>query len=199
MGSGGAAPEQEPPEVAFEKLSERTVHRGGIIDVAVGTFRGPDGATFERDVVHHPGAVSVVAVDSDGRVPLVRQYRAALDVELIEIPAGKLDVEGEDPADCARRELAEEVGLAAEEWELLCEFHNSPGFSDERHRVYLARGLSEVPDDRQGVEEASMTIEWVSLADAVSLAREGEVKDAKTVIGLLLALEVVGRSPSTSS
>jgi 8-oxo-dGDP phosphatase len=199
MGSGGAAPEQEPPDVAFEKLSERTVHQGGIIDVAVGTFRGPDGATFERDVVHHPGAVSVVAVDSDGRVPLVRQYRAALDVELIEIPAGKLDVEGEDPADCARRELAEEVGLAAEEWELLCEFHNSPGFSDERHRVYLARGLSEVPHDRQGVEEASMTIEWVSLADAVSLAREGEVKDAKTVIGLLLALEVVGRSPSTSS
>jgi 8-oxo-dGDP phosphatase len=185
--------------VAFEKLSERTVHHGGIIDVAVGTFRGPDGSTFERDVVHHPGAVSVVAVDADGRVPLVRQYRAALDLELLEIPAGKLDVEGEDPEDAARRELAEEVGLAAAQWELLCEFHNSPGFSDERHRVYLARGLSEVPDDRQGVEESSMTVEWVSLADAVSLARQGEVKDAKTVIGLLLALEVVGRSPSTSS
>ena len=185
--------------MAFEKVGERLVHHGAVIDVAVGTFRGPDGSTFERDVVHHPGAVSVVAVDADGRVPLVRQYRAALDVELLELPAGKLDVDGEPPEECARRELAEEVGLAAEAWELLCEFHNSPGFSDERHRVYLARGLSEVPDDRQGVEEASMTVEWVSLSDAVSLAREGEVKDAKTVIGLLLAWEVVGRSPSTSS
>jgi 8-oxo-dGDP phosphatase len=179
--------------VSFEKVDERTIYEGAIIDLAVGTFRGPDGSTFERDVVHHPGAVSVVAVDDDGRVPLVRQYRAALDVELLEIPAGKLDVDGEPPQECAKRELAEEVGLAARDWELLCEFHNSPGFSDERHRVYLARGLSEVPHDRQGVEEASMTIEWVDLADAVSLARTGEVKDAKTVIGLLLALEVVGR------
>ena len=173
--------------MSFEKLSERTVYEGAIIDLAVGTFRAPDGSTFERDVVHHPGAVSVVAVDDDGRVPMVRQYRAALEVELLEIPAGKLDVDGEPPEGCARRELAEEVGLAARDWELLCEFHNSPGFSDERHRVYLARGLSEVPHDRQGVEETSMTVEWVDLADAVALARTGEVKDAKTVIGLLLA------------
>ena len=177
----------------FETIGERLIHQGAIIDLAVGTFRAPDGSTFERDVIHHPGAVSVVAVGDDGRVPMVRQYRAALELELLEIPAGKLDVDGEDPQVCAQRELAEEVGLAATDWELLCEFHNSPGFSDERHRVYLARGLSEVPHDRQGVEEASMTIEWVDLADAVSLARTGEVKDAKTVIGLLLAHEVVER------
>ena len=177
--------------MGFEKVGERLVHEGAVIDVAVGTFQAPDGSTFERDVVHHPGAVSVVAVDGEGRVPLVRQYRAALDVELLEIPAGKLDVSGEPPEDCARRELAEEVGRAADTWELLCEFHNSPGFSDERHRVYLARGLSEVPHDRQGVEEASMTVEWVALGDAVSLVRTGAVKDAKTVIGLLLALEVL--------
>lgn len=180
--------------MTFRKLGERLVHRGAVIDLAVGSFAGPDGTTFERDVVHHPGAVSVVAVDADGRVPLVRQYRAALDTWLLEIPAGKLDVAGEDPKDCAERELAEEVGLAATSWELLCEFHNSPGFSDERHRVYLARGLSEVPHDRQGIEEASMTVEWVSLADAVALSRHGEVKDAKTVIGLLLALEVLRHS-----
>ena len=185
--------------MTFEKVDERLIHEGAIIDLAVGTFRGPDGDTFERDIVHHPGAVSVVAVDDRGRVPLVRQYRAALDVELLEIPAGKLDVSGEPPEDCARRELAEEVGLAASRWELLCEFHNSPGFRDERHRVYLAQGLSEVAHDRQGVEESALSIEWVALADAVSLAREGEVKDAKTVIGLLLAREVVGRSRPTSS
>ena len=177
--------------MSFEKLGEQVVHEGAIIDLVVGTFRGPDGDTFERDIVHHPGAVSVVAVDEQRRVPLVRQYRAALDVELLEIPAGKLDVAGEPPEDCARRELAEEVGLAAARWELLCEFHNSPGFSDERHRVFLAQGLTEVDQDRQGVEESAMTIEWVALDDAVSLARQGEVKDAKTVIGLLLAREVL--------
>ena len=176
----------------FDKVGERVVHDGAIISVAVGTFRGPDGSTFEHDVIHHPGAVSVVAVADDRRVPLVRQYRAALDDWLLELPAGKLDVAGEDPEACARRELAEEVGRAAATWELLCEFHNSPGISDERHRIYLARGISEVPDDRQGVEEAAMTVEWVPLADAVALVRTGEVKDAKTVIGLLLAHDVLG-------
>lgn len=173
----------------FAKLGEQVVHHGAIISVAVGTFRAPDGSTFERDVIHHPGAVSVVAVDDDGRVPLVRQYRAALDETILELPAGKLDVEGEDTEACARRELAEEVGRAASSWELLCEFRNSPGISDERHRIYLARGLAEVPDDRQGVEEQAMTVEWVPLADAVALVRSGEVQDAKTVIGLLLAFE----------
>ena len=177
----------------FEKVDERLIHQGAIIDVAVGTFRGPDGDTFERDIVHHPGAVSVVAVDRDGRVPLVRQYRAALDKELLELPAGKLDVAGEDPMACAQRELVEEVGRSAAAIELLCEFHNSPGFSDERHRVYLARDLTEVPHDRQGVEEASMTVEWVLLDDAVALVRSGEVLDAKTVIGLLLAHEALAR------
>jgi 8-oxo-dGDP phosphatase len=176
----------------FRKLSERRVHQGGVIDVAVGTFAAPDGSTFERDLVHHPGAVSVVALDEDRRVRLVRQYRAALDEWLLELPAGTLDVTGEDPLACARRELAEEVGLAAGQWSLLCEFRNSPGFSDERHRVYLARELSEVPDDRQGIEEASMTVESVTLDDAVDLVRSGSITDAKTVIGLLLALEVAG-------
>lgn len=173
--------------MSFRKLGERVVFRGAIVDVAVGTFEAPDGSTFERDVIHHPGAVSVVAVRDDGRVPLVRQYRAALDVELLELPAGKLDVDGEDPMVCAQRELAEEVGLAASGWDLLCEFHNSPGISDEHHRVYLATGLTEVPHDRQGVEEASMTVEWVALAGAVDLVRARDVLDAKTVIGLLLA------------
>lgn len=173
--------------MTFSKRGERPVHEGAIISLAVGTFEAPDGSTFERDIVHHPGAVSVVAVDDDRRVPLVRQYRAALDALILELPAGKLDVPDEEAEACARRELVEEVGLEAQRWELLCEFHNSPGFSDERHRIFLAQGLSAVPDDRQGVEEQSMTVEWVDLADAVSLVRSGAVKDAKTVIGLLLA------------
>lgn len=173
--------------MSFTKRGERLVHDGAIISLAVGTFEAPDGTTFERDLVHHPGAVSVVAVDAAGQVPLVRQYRAALDAELLELPAGKLDVADEEALECAQRELAEEVGLAAAAWELLCEFHNSPGFSDERHRVFLAQGLQDVPHDRQGVEEQAMTVEWVALADAVHLVRRGTIKDAKTVIGLLLA------------
>src|SRR5690606_2851959 len=141
--------------------------RGPVFDVATATFEAPDGSTFDRQVVRHPGAVSVVAVDARGRVPLVRQFRAALEADILEIPAGKLDVAGEDPVACAHRELAEEVGLRAASMELLCEFRNSPGFSDEHHRIYLARDLAEVPLDRQGVEEQAMTIEWYPVAEAV--------------------------------
>lgn len=179
--------------MGFRKVGERVVHRGAVVEVAVGTFAAPDGTTFERDVIHHPGAVSVVAVDTDGRVPLVRQYRAPVDAELLELPAGKLDVDGEEPLVCAQRELAEEVGLAATEWELLCRFRNSPGISDELHRVYLAQGLSAVPHDRQGVEERAMSVEWFPLTEAVALVRSGAVTDAKTVIGLLLAADLLGR------
>jgi ADP-ribose pyrophosphatase len=173
----------------FRRLTERVVHQGHVITVAIGTFEAPDGERFERDVVHHPGAVSVVAVDDDGQVVLVRQYRAALDQEILELPAGKLDLHGEDPMACAQRELAEEVGLAAAAWEQLAAFHHSPGFCDELGRVYLARDLTAVPDARQSVEERSMTIEWWPLADALRLVTDGTVHDAKTVIGLLLARE----------
>lgn len=173
----------------FRKLGERVVHQGQSITYAVGTFEAPDGRQFQRDIVHHPGAVSMVAVDDDGRTVLVRQYRAALDEWLLELPAGKLDVEGEDPLVCAQRELAEEVGLAASRWELLATFHHSPGFTDELGRVFLAQDLTSVPDSRQGIEEQWLTIEWHLVADAVELVRNGTVHDAKSAIGLLLARE----------
>ncbi len=171
----------------FRKLDERVVHEGAVFAVAVGTFEAPDGSTFERDLVHHPGAVSVVALDDDGRVALVSQYRAALEAWMDELPAGKLDVAGEDPAEAIKRELIEEVGVTASRWELLAEFNNSPGFSDELGRIYLARDLTMVALDRQGVEEAAMTVEWVPLDDAVARVNSGELRDSKTVIGLLRA------------
>ena len=173
----------------FTKLGEEVVHEGHVVTFTVGTFQGPDGATFQRDVIHHPGAVSVVAVDDRGRAVLVRQYRAALEEWILELPAGKLDIDGEDPMTCAQRELAEEVGLAAASWEPLVSFHHSPGFCDELGRVFLARDLTEVPDSRQGPEEESMTIEWWPVADAVAMIEAGLVHDAKTVIGLLMARE----------
>jgi ADP-ribose pyrophosphatase len=177
----------------FSRQSEREIYDGRIIDVVVGTFRGPDGSTFDRDIVRHPGAVSVVPLLDDDRVVLVRQYRAPIDDWLLEIPAGIRDVDGEPPEQTARRELAEEAGYAAGSIELLISFQNSAGFSDERVDVFLARGLSEVPLDLQGIEEQHMTVETVALADVPALIASGELTDAKTVIGLLLTMRTLGR------
>ena len=181
-------------EPTFRQVDERLVHQGFVVSFNVGTFEGPDGSTFDRDIVRHPGAVSVVPVDDDGQVVLVRQYRAVLDEFILELPAGKLDIEGEDPMVCAQRELVEEVGIEASEWELLASFHHSPGFCDELGRVYLARGLTTVPDARQGIEEETMTIERRPLADAVALIADGTIHDAKTCVGLLMARERLAAS-----
>jgi ADP-ribose pyrophosphatase len=174
---------------AFRKVGEREVHSGTVISVAVASFAAPDGSEFERDIVHHPGAVSVVPLLDNGMVVLVRQYRAAIERSLLEIPAGKRDVAGEPPEVTAHRELVEEVGLRAGRMDKLCEFFNSPGFADEWSHVFLARELTEAATDAQGVEEQHMTIEKVPLADAIGLITSGEITDAKTIIGLLMARE----------
>jgi len=176
----------------FEKLDERMVYEGHVIALGVGTFAGPDGSTFERDVVHHPGAVSVVPIIDD-HVVLIRQYRAALDDLLLEIPAGKRDIDGEPPEQTAHRELVEEVGLRAGGLVRLAEFYNSPGFSDEHSYVFLAVDLEPVAASAQGIEEEHMTIEQVPLDDILGLIATGEMRDAKTIIGLTLALRHLGR------
>ena len=171
----------------FAKGPEREVYRGTVISVAVGTFTAPDGTSFERDLVHTPGAVSVVPATDDGHAVLVRQYRAAVGEHLLESPAGKRDVPGEPPELTAHRELAEEVGLVAGRLEPLASFYNSVGFCDELSHVFLGLELSEVPRDTQGVEEAHMTIERVALADVPAMIADGRLLDAKTIIGLTLA------------
>lgn len=171
----------------FRAVSEDVVYESRLLRVARATFSAPDGSTFERDVVHHPGWVAVVPVTDDGHVVCVRQFRAAVGRWLLEIPAGIRDVGGEPPEVTARREMAEEAGLAAEQVELVATIHNSPGFADEQGLVYVATGLTEVPLDRQGVEEDHMEIVRVSLGDAARLIASGEMTDAKTVVGLLLA------------
>ena len=173
----------------FRKLSERELCRGHSISMAEATFVGPDGAEFSRDIVHHPGAVSVVAVHEDGRAVLVRQYRAAVDMDVLEIPAGKRDVDGEPPEITAQRELAEEVGLEADTIELLAEFYNSPGFCDEHSYSYLARGLREVNRNPVGVEEQEMEIVHIELDDVPGLIARSELVDAKSIIALLAARE----------
>ena len=169
----------------FRKVGEREVFAGTLVRVANATFEGPSG-TFDRDVVHHPGAVVVVPLTDGGKVVMVRQFRAAVGSDLLEVPAGKRDVTGEPPEETARRELAEEVGLRAERMELLARFYNSPGFTDELSWLYLATGLSEVPHDRQGHEEQLMSVEEVPLADTREMVADGRIIDAKSIIGLTL-------------
>jgi ADP-ribose pyrophosphatase len=176
----------------FRHLRDTVVHEGAVITLCRSEFESPDGERFERDVVRHPGAVSVVPLLDDGTVVLVRQYRAALDQMVLEIPAGKRDVADEPLETTAHRELVEEVGLRAGRLEPLATFHNSIGFSDEESHVFLGTELSEAPMDRQGIEEAHMDIVRVSLADTPAMIADGRITDAKTVIGLTLALARVG-------
>jgi ADP-ribose pyrophosphatase len=181
----------DPP---FRAVAEDVVYESRLLRVARGRFLAPDGSEFERDVVHHPGWVAVVPVTDDGHVVCVRQFRAAVGRWLLEVPAGIRDVEDEPPEVTAGRELAEEAGLAADTMELVATIHNSPGFADEEGMLFLATGLTEVATDRQGVEELHMEIVRVPLADAAGLVASGEISDAKTVVGLLLA---AARSGST--
>ncbi|HEV8114785.1 MAG TPA: NUDIX hydrolase [Acidimicrobiales bacterium] len=175
----------DPP---FRATGEDVVYQSRLLRVARGRFVAPDGAEFERDIVHHPGWVAVVPLTDDGHVVCVRQYRAALGTWLLEIPAGIRDVDGEAPELTARRELAEEAGVAAEQVELVATIHNSPGFADERGSVFLATGLTGVPTDRQGPEEGHMEVVRVPLSDVPRMITAGEVTDAKSVVGLLLAV-----------
>jgi 8-oxo-dGTP pyrophosphatase MutT (NUDIX family) len=176
-----------PSGAPFSSIREDVTYESTLLRVARGTFRAPDGSEFERDVVHHPGWVAVVPVTDDGHVVCVRQFRAAVGQWLLEIPAGIRDMGDEPPEATARRELAEEAGLAADAVELVATIHNSPGFADEQGLVFLATGLTEVPTDRQGVEEHHMEIVRVPITGAAGLIARGEVTDAKTVVGLLLA------------
>jgi ADP-ribose pyrophosphatase len=176
----------------FRKLAEAPLWSGSLISVARGRYAAPDGQEFEREIVHHPGAVSVVPVVDEGTAALlVRQYRAAVDTELLEIPAGKRDVDGEPVEVTARRELEEEVGMRAGRLEKLAEFYNTPGFCDERAWVFMALDLEACPTSFQGVEESHMTIERVVLEDVPDLVRTGRIQDAKTIIGLTLAREAL--------
>jgi 8-oxo-dGTP pyrophosphatase MutT (NUDIX family) len=176
----------------FRKRAERPVHTGSLISVGIGEFEAPDGSVFERDIVHHPGAVSVVPVTDDGAtVLMVRQYRVAIEADLLEIPAGKRDVVDEPTETTARRELAEEVGMRAGRLEKLCDFYNTPGFCDEFSTVYLALDLEPTASTAHSVEEQYMTVVQVALDDVPGMIARGEILDAKSIIGLCLARQVL--------
>jgi ADP-ribose pyrophosphatase len=168
--------------MGFERLSSEERYRGKIATVRVEEYRHDDGEVVVREVIGHPGAVAIVAAD-DEHVWLVRQPREAAGEEaLLEVPAGKLDVEGEPPLETAKRELAEEIGKAADEWRGLGSFYTSPGFTDEVVHVFLATGLSDVPRPVVDEEERIQIVPW-PLAD-LDVAID-ECRDAKSLVGLL--------------
>jgi ADP-ribose pyrophosphatase len=171
------------------------IHEGWIISLVEATFVDPGGEAFDRVVVRHPGAVAVVAVTEEGAVVLVRQYRPALDQWILEVPAGTRDVEGEPEERTAQRELAEEVGYAADEMVLLTRCAITPGFCDEISSVFLATGLTPVDLDRQGIEERYMQIEHVPLSRFDAMVDDGSIIDATTILGVGLAQRRLAARP----
>ena len=178
----------EAPEA--EQLSRVEHFRGHVWSVASDEVRLPGGTIAVRDVVVHPGAVGVAAIDEDDRILLIRQFRHPVGGYLLELPAGLRDVPGEPPLETARRELAEEAGLTATEWHVLVDFFNSPGGSTEAFRCYLARGVARLPGGRPHTgeaEEADLPQAWVPLDDAVEAVLAGHLHNPTTVAGVLAA------------
>jgi 8-oxo-dGTP pyrophosphatase MutT (NUDIX family) len=172
-------------------LSSSKVYEGRIWDVVSDSFQLGDGSgTLVRDYIDHPGAVAVLPMNDDGEILLLKQYRHPVGMDLWEIPAGLLDVEGEDFVAGAARELAEEADLTASTWNVLADFFNSPGSSSEAIRIYLARGLEYVDEADRHVrtdEEAEIEFHWVALDDAVRAVLEGRLHNPSAVVGILAA------------
>jgi ADP-ribose pyrophosphatase len=170
-------------------VASRILRRGRYLTFRVDTIERADGSRTERDIAGHPGAVAIVALDDDGRVALVRQYRVAVGQALLEIPAGGLDL-GEDgskeaPEAAARRELEEETGLRATTWRHLSSCFSAPGFTEEEMHLYLATGLSVAEDGRLGPDEDErLILSWLPWRHAVAAIERGDIRDAKSIVGL---------------
>ncbi len=165
-------------------LDHRSVYKGKVVDLSVDRVELPNGEIAELEVIRHPGAAAMVAVGAEGEVYLVRQYRYATDSWLLEVPAGKLDA-GELPAACAPRELEEEVGVQASVWVSLGWIWTTPGFTDEKIHLYLARDLAPSSQNLQADEVLSVVS--MPFETAIQKVHEGEICDAKSVCSLLRA------------
>jgi ADP-ribose pyrophosphatase len=160
------------------------VYRGRVVALRIDDVQMPSGKTVTREVIEHPGAAAVVALTDDGHVVMVRQYRKAVEATLLEIPAGTLEP-GESPMNCARRELSEEAGLRAESFTPLVTFFPSPGILTEAIVIFVARGLSPQPGALDDGEEG-LRAERIPLNRVPAMIQAGEVRDSKSLIGLLL-------------
>jgi ADP-ribose diphosphatase len=171
------------------QLAKRRVYTGRVLNLDIDTVRFPNGSVGELEIIRHSGASCIVPfltdpAGEDPQVLLLRQYRYAAEDVLYEVPAGKLDP-GEEPSDCARRELMEETGCSAERIEHIYTMYTTPGFTDERIYVYMASGLVQGESEHEADE--FITVEAVTLSKALGLIKEGVIKDAKTALSLLYA------------
>ena len=189
MSQPDAAPFGDDP-LEEHVVERRLIHRGRYLEFRVDTIERADGSRGTRDVVGHPGAIAVLALDDEGRLLLVRQWRIPAERAMLEIPAGTLDVHDgvtEDPDVAARRELEEETGSRAGSWRKLAEFWTAPGFASELMHLYLATGLmSATGDDRLTPDEDErLELSRVTVDEALALVDRGEISDAKTILGVL--------------
>ncbi len=177
--------EEDPRDIDLHESprTEDTMWQGQIFDVNRLSVELPDGRMALRDVVRHPGAVAIVALTDDGRICLVRQYRTALGRVTVEIPAGKLDP-GEDPLECANRELLEETGMRAERMAFLTTIATGVGFCDELIHMYMATGLSFAASDPDADE--FINVDLVPLSELIDAVLDGRIEDCKTVTGALI-------------
>uniref|UniRef100_A0A5Q5BL51 NUDIX hydrolase n=2 Tax=unclassified Mycobacterium TaxID=2642494 RepID=A0A5Q5BL51_MYCSS len=169
----------------FETVTSETVYVGNIFALRADEVRMPGGGTARREVVEHYGAVAIAALDDDGNIALVYQYRHPLGRRLWELPAGLLDMGGEPPQVTAARELQEEAGLSAAQWRVLVDLDSAPGFSDESVRVFLATGISEIDRPDAHDEEADLIVKRVPLSEAVRMVLSGEIVNSIAVAGIL--------------
>ena len=181
------------PRHDFPVDGSTDIYAGRVMALRADRVVMPGGRVATREIVEHPGAVAVAALDADDRIMMIHQYRHAVGRRLWELPAGLLDVAGEDPLLTAQRELAEEAGLAAAEWAVLLDIVPSPGFSDESIRVYLARGITEVGRPDMGDdEEADLVLRWVSLPVAVRMVLDGKIVNGVSAAAVLAAHALAG-------
>ncbi|OBK79618.1 NUDIX hydrolase [Mycobacterium sp. 1274761.0] len=176
----------------FETVESETLYVGKIFALRADEVLMPGGNTARREVVEHYGAVAIVAMDDDGNVVMVYQYRHPVGRRLWELPAGLLDMGGEPPHITAARELKEEAGLSASTWRVLVDLVSAPGFSDEGVRVYLATGVSDIGRPDAHDEEADLVVRWFPLDDAVAMVLRGEIVNTIAVSGILAAHAVRG-------
>jgi len=193
---------RDPDEDLRERLIDsRVLHTGRYLTFRVDRVERADGSVATRDVCGHPGAVAILAVDDDEQILLVRQWRHPADGVLMEIPAGTLDVDEatgtiEDPALAAHRELEEETGMRADHWRLLTSFWTAPGFATELMHLYLATGLTPASDDRRGPDEDErLHASAVPWRVALAMAEAGEIRDAKSLVGLLWLARLMDHKP----
>lgn len=172
-------------------IGTQEVYEGRVINLRVDTLEVANGHNVRREIVEHPGAVVVVAEDADGRILFVRQHRHAAGKELLELPAGTLEAK-EEPEACAQRELIEETGYAASVWRRLGAFYTAPGFCTEYMHVFAASGLEAATADQD--EDESITLEPLTLDEALARIDGGEVEDAKTIAAIHLYIRKRGQA-----